>query len=762
MSSSRAPGEPLRVTETLPLGPEACIATCAPGSSAAAVFSPAPITLHPPFVEAPESPTAGPDDLPPPGEDGRGQRRPLPTRLVRGRPDDPPWVRPALLTLLAATGLLYLWDLGASGWANSFYSAAVQASTKSWKAFFFGSFDASNLITVDKPAISLWPMDISARLFGVNAWSILVPQALMGVATVGLVYATVRRWFTPAAGLLAGAVTALTPVAVLMFRYNNPDAFLVLLLTAATYAVTRALERASTRWLAFAGALVGFAFLTKYLQALLVVPAFAVVYLVAAPASFWRRVRQLCMAAASVVVAGGWWVATVELWPAASRPYIGGSQNNNVLSLIFGYNGFGRITGNETGSVTGGLAARAGRAGGPGGASVWGHIGWSRLFNVQFGGQDAWLLPAALACTVAIVAMTRRAPRTDRTRAAGLLWGGSLLVSGAVISFSQGIIHPYYTVALAPAIGALVGVGGTALWAKRDRLSSRLTIAAVALGSGMWAAVLLDRTPSWHPWIRTTVVAVAVVAAIAVVVGPRLKRLGMVFAGVGCVAAALLGPTTYSVATAAQPHAGAIPSAGPSGASLGGGPGPNGRIPGPLAGRFGSRGQGIPGGFPGPPGGVAGPPGAFGGAPNGAPPANVPNGFPGAVFGRGVGSRPGGGGGLLGSPNPSPTLVRLLETNASRYTWVAAAVGSNNAAGYQLATGDPVMSLGGFNGSDPAPTLAQFQGDVAARKVHYFIGGGGLGVANGGSSAARQITTWVETHFTSTTVGGVTVYDLTS
>src|SRR5581483_8893339 len=201
-----------------------------------------------------------------------------------------------------------------------------QAGTHSWKAFFFGSFDWSNAITVDKPPASLWVMEISARIFGFNSWSVLVPQALMGVGAVALVHVTVRRRFSPQAGLIAGAVLALTPVATLMFRYNNPDALLVLLVAAA-YALVRALENTSTRWLVLSAAFIGTGFLAKMLQAFLVVPVFGLVYLVA------------------LVVASGWWVAAVELWPASARPYIGGSQNNSLLGLIFGYNGFGRITG---------------------------------------------------------------------------------------------------------------------------------------------------------------------------------------------------------------------------------------------------------------------------------------------------------------------------------------------------------------------------------------------------------------------------------
>ena len=260
---------------------------------------------------------------------------------LRGRAADAAWVRPALLALLAGTGVLYLWDLAASGWANAFYSAAAQAGSANWEAFFYAASDAGNSITVDKPPASLWVMALSVRLFGLSSWSILVPQALMGVATVGVLYLAVRRVVGPGAALFAGAATALTPVAVLMFRFNNPDALLVLLLTVAGYALTRAVEKAGGRWLALVGVLVGFAFLTKMLQALLVVPAFALVYLVAAPTTLRRRLLHVLGAGVALLVSGGWWVAVVELVPDSWRPYIGGSQTNSVWELIWGYNGLG-------------------------------------------------------------------------------------------------------------------------------------------------------------------------------------------------------------------------------------------------------------------------------------------------------------------------------------------------------------------------------------------------------------------------------------
>jgi 4-amino-4-deoxy-L-arabinose transferase-like glycosyltransferase len=652
-----------------------------------------------------------------PDDAGSGRMK----RLVRGRPTDPAWVRPSLLALLIGTGFLYIWGLGASGWANSFYSAAVQAGSKSWKAFFFGSSDAANFITVDKPPASLWVMELSARVFGVNAWSILVPQALEGVATVAVLYATVRRWFTPAAALLAGAVLALTPVAVLMFRFNNPDALLVLLLTVAAYAVTRALEAANTRWLVLAGSLVGLGFLTKMMQAFFVVPAFGLVYLLAAPTPVRRRIWQLLLAGAAMFVAAAWWVVAVTLTPASARPYIGGSQHNSILELIFGYNGFGRLTGNETGSVTGGGAGNAG--GGAGGGSMWGPTGITRLFGTDMGTQISWLIPAALVTLLGALWLSRREGRTSKLRAATVLWGTTLIVSGLILSLSKGIIHPYYTVALAPAIGALVGIGGTELWRHRQHWTSRVFLSAAIAVTTWWAHVLLGRTPSFESWLRPTILVVGIAAAIGVLVVGHMKRGIAVAIAAGSMLTAVGAPVAFALDTASAPHTGSIPSAGPS------------------------SGQGGPGGFGG---------GGFGGR----------GGQPGAARSTNGGPRTGGfgggqAGGLLGGSTPSAALTAALKANASSYTWVAAAVGSNDASGYQLATGDPVMAIGGFNGSDPSPTLAQFEKLVTAGKIHYFVAGG-VGTPNGGSSASSEISSWVSSHYTAVTIGGVTLYDLTT
>jgi 4-amino-4-deoxy-L-arabinose transferase-like glycosyltransferase len=694
------------------------------------------------------------------------------TRLIRGRPRDPAWARPALLGLLVATAVLYLAGLSRSGYANEFYAAAVQAGTKSWKAFLFGSLDSSNFITVDKTPASLWVMELSGRAFGFSSWSLLAPQALEGVAAVGVLYATVRRWSGPAAATIAGAVLALTPVAALMFRFDNPDALLVLVMTLAAYTITRAVESGLTRWVALTGALLGLGYLTKMLQAFLVLPAFALVYLWAGQPSLGKRLWQLLAGLGALVAAAGWWVVIDLLTPAASRPYVGGSTNNNILQLTFGYNGLGRITGSESsGGGGGGTAARlgagaarlgeaAGRAGGGpsggGGSMFGGTTGIGRLFASDMGSQISWLLPAALIALAALLWLSRRSPRTDRTRAAALLWGGWLVVTGVVFSYMSGIIHPYYTVALAPAIAALAGIGAVVLWRIRHTWAARVTLAGTLLVTAAWAWALLDRSPGWLPWLRVAIAIAAAAAAAIILAGPALRgassrRRTLMAAAplVLALAAGLGGPLAYSVATAATAHTGSIPTAGPAVASSSGGPGGQpgaGGFPG-AAGRS-RAGESAPGGT-GYPGGTA---------------TTVPGESPRTGTGGGTGG-PGSAGGPGGTGRVSSALSSLLESGASGYRWAAAAVGSQSAASLELGSnGVPVMAIGGFTGSDPAPTLAQFEKLVSAHEIHYFVasGSGGPGGGGGGSGYAPQITAWVKARFTAKTVGGMTVYDLTA
>ncbi|CAM5628173.1 ArnT family glycosyltransferase [Streptomyces purpurascens] len=694
-------------------------------------------------------------------------KKPFVRRLWHGRPEDPRWARPAFLGLLLVTAALYLYNLSASGYANSFYSAAVQAGSQSWKAFFFGSLDAANAITVDKPPAALWPMALSVRLFGLSSWAILAPEVLMGVGTVAVVYAAVRRRFSPAAGLIAGAVLALTPVAALMFRFNNPDAMLALLMAAACYFVIRGLEDGRTKWLLWAGAAIGFAFLAKTLQAFLILPALALVYGVCAPVTVRKRIGQLAAGLAAIVVSGGWWVAIVELWPASSRPYIGGSQNNSFLELTFGYNGLGRLNGDETGSVGGG------GGGGGNGGGAWGETGWDRMFSSSIGGQISWLIPAALILLVAGLVATRKARRTSATRGAFLVWGGSLLITMVVFSYMQGIFHEYYTVALAPYIAPLVGMGAALLWEKRDKAWASLTLAAATTATAAWGYVLLNRSSDYLPWLKWLVLVGGLTAALGLVFAGRLgRRLALGAAGLGLVAA-LAGPAAYTLTTLNEGHSGSIVTAGPAvsggrggpGGGMGGGPG-GGGMPGQnnQQGRNNQQGgQNQPNGngFPG--GGMPGGQGQRNGNGN-TQGQNQQQGGPGGRTGDGGGMGGGGGGmgGLLNGASVSAEAKALLEKNAGDYTWVAAAIGAQNAASYQLSTGDPVMAIGGFNGTDPSPTLAQFKQYVAEGKIHYFIGsgsGGGMGGSSDGTSS--QITSWIEATFKKVTVGSATFYDLT-
>ncbi|WP_326684342.1 glycosyltransferase family 39 protein [Streptomyces microflavus] len=699
---------------------------------------------------------------------------PIPVPAPPERAGGPRWARPALYGLLLAVALAYFYNLSASGYANSFYSAAVQAGSQSWKALFFGSLDSANAITVDKPPAALWPMALSVRLFGLNSWAILAPQVLMGVATAAVLNTAVRRRFGPVAGLIAVGVFALTPVAALMFRFNNPDALLALLMTVTVWCVLRALEQGRTKWLLWAGAAVGFAFLTKTLQAFLILPPLAVLYAVCAPVPVRKRLGQLALSALTMVVAGGWWVAIVELMPASSRPYVGGSQNNSFLELTFGYNGLGRLNGEETGSVGGGGGGRGGGG--------WGETGIGRMFNSEVGGQIAWLLPAALILLVAGLWLTRKAGRTDSARAAFLAWGGALVMTAAVFSFMAGIFHQYYTVALAPYIAALVAMGVAVLWEERSAWWPRGVLAATVVVTVVWAYVLLGRTPEYLPWLRWAVLVGGVVGALGLLVVGRFGGRGLALAVVGLsFAASLAAPTAYTLSTLNSGHQGSIVTAGPSGGGGMGGPGGGGRGgPGGFGGggddgrgqRAGAQPPGGQGQFRGQgqsPGQGQGQGGQQGNAPGGVPTApggTTPGGTaPGAAgeggaFGGGGG---GGMGGLLNGASVSTEAKALLKKDADAYTWAAAAVGAQNAASYQLATGEPVMAIGGFNGSDPSPTLAQFKKYVAEGKIHYFVSGGtgGGGMGGGGNGTSSQISSWVTENFTEVTVGSATFYDLT-
>ena len=397
-----------------------------------------------------------------------------------------------------------------------------------------------------------------------NSWSILVPEALMGVAAVGLLYATVKRRFGPQRGLLAGGVLALTPVATLMFRFNNPDALLVLLLVASAYTLTRAMEKAETKWMLWTGVLIGFGFLTKMLQAFLVVPGFALVYLIAAPTSLWRRRASDALRRrrhGRRRPAGG--SRSSRSGPRTRRPYIGGSQDNSILNLIFGYNGFGRITGNETGSVGGGGGAAAPACGASPASPA--------CSTAEIGGQISWLIPTALIFLVGLLWLSRRMPRTDGRRAALLLWG--TLAARHRPGLRLHVRH------LPPVLH-----GGSGARDRRSRRHRRrLAVEGAPPVHGPARARRLASAPQRSgatcccsaprpgiPWLRFVVLHGRARGRRLRPGMPRMSRVVAVAVATLAISVGLAGPFAYSVATASTGKSGAIPSAGPARAGLGG------------------------------------------------------------------------------------------------------------------------------------------------------------------------------------------------
>ncbi|MEU0873694.1 glycosyltransferase family 39 protein [Nocardia brasiliensis] len=650
-----------------------------------------------------------------------------PTGSVASSPDpvDQPPARPVerlgLAVLLLGTAIAYLWHLTVNGMANNFYAGATWAGSRNWQSLLFGSLDPGNFITVDKPPVSQWIMGLSGQLFGFSSASMLVPQALMAVGAVALLYGAVTRATgSRGAGLLAGAILAATPVAAMMFRFNHPDAVMVLLMTAAAYCTIRAAAHAHGRWLVLAGVALGFAFLSKMLEGLMVSPALAASYLIVAPTSLRNRLWHLAGGAIALVVSAGWYVVLTVLWPASSRPYLAGSTDNTFMNTVLGYNGFGRFLGDT--APSGSIALPDGYQAPPGllqSFNDFGAPGAGRLFSGESGFEISWLIPAALLAFALVIASRWGSPRTDPVRGAALTFGLWLVTMGGAFSVMGAIEHSYYTLALAPATAGVVAVGVHELWRRRDEAFGRLGTAALVAAMGGWAFVVLQRNSEWLPWVRWTVAGASVLAvlgllgtAIPATAGWKTARARVtaVLVIVG-VLAGLGGSTAYAAATLPQAHTGRSPVVGPAKPAETG-----------IAALVRRQTQNFADG------------GAF----------------------------------------TNPQIVSLLTSSTT--TWSAAVDRGSVAAALELASRTPVIAIGGFAEADPVPTLGQFQGYVRDHRLSYYLVQEMQLPASwrtGGQAPTTptppwqvtgkpEIADWVSHHFPATHIGNIAVYDLTA
>ncbi len=627
------------------------------------------------------------------------------------------WTLPVLLAL---TGALYLFGALHNGMANSYYAAAVQAASQDWTAWLFGSLDAANYVSVDKPPLATMVMGLSARLFGFSSFSMLLPSVLAGVGSVWLVYAAVKRQFGFMGAAIAGSVLAMTPVAALMFGFNNPDAILTLMLTASGYAFLRSLEgKRPLLWLGLAGLFTGLAFNAKMLQGLMVLPAMVLVYLVFAKPPIVTRFLHVMFAGVITTMSTLWWSVLVWLTPAGSRPWVGSTNDNNIWSLIFGYNGLGRLlggrgggggtpprggadgaaalqtAGNTTQTATGGVSMMPGGMGGgpgsghgPGGTGFGGQTGIFRIFNNDFGPNIAWLLVLALAGGGLLLWILRKTPRTNRGRAAVVFWMLWLLIHIVIFSMTSGVIHPYYVVVMAPAVAALVGISLPFLWGAYTRRKPYAWLLPVLVGvTAVTTVIILGYTGTmiWLMWMVGLLGIVGMIGLFVNLYAPR--RWLQNSAIVAALAACTLAPTVYTLATVNVAHTGSIPTAGPSSTAM-----------------QGSNNE---------------------------------------------------------TSQTDSQLVQYLVEHQHGATWLVAVASANESAAIQLTSGQPVMAVGGFNGSDTPLTLEQFKQLVKDGKVNYYaISSHGRGGGPGGGN--NEITAWVKQTGIVVNYGGsdVTLYKL--
>jgi 4-amino-4-deoxy-L-arabinose transferase-like glycosyltransferase len=526
-----------------------------------------------------------------------GERRaPRRSLFARARPR-----HAALAGVLALSTVLDTRNLSQNGYANTFYSAAVKSMLHSLHNFVFVSFDTGGLVTIDKPPLALWLQTASAKLFGFSPLSLLLPEAILSVISVAVLYRVVARRLGVTAGLCSALALAVFPSFVAVSRDNGVDPLLILLMILACGAALAAIESGRWRSLLACAVLIGLAFNTKTLAAYLVVPGIALAYILCAPGGALRRITRLLTAGAVVVIVSFSWIAFVELTPASQRPYIGSSTNNTELGLTFNYNGFGRVEGEVGGpgqiqeAEGGGLhivpparpsqppsqvapgAARAapvvskepsrflpdGRLASPQFFAA--PTGLLRLFKWGLADQGGWLVPFALLGLVALVLrafLDERSSRNPRL-ATTIVFGGWLIVEAAILSFSKGIVHPYYVSAMGPGAAVAIGAGAAALtWLTRQRRSWGLALAACAIVATVFVQIVILREQHYMRWLIPVLIGLAILG-ICLMALPRLAAAGMTLA----LGVLLIAPSVYATTASLAPVEGTFPAAGPHEAS---------------------------------------------------------------------------------------------------------------------------------------------------------------------------------------------------
>jgi 4-amino-4-deoxy-L-arabinose transferase-like glycosyltransferase len=600
--------------------------------------------------------------------------------------------RPALAVVLALSAFLNLYHLTDEGYGIPYYAAAVKNMLTSWHNFFFVSFDAG-FVSVDKPPLGLWIQAASAKLFGFHSLSLLLPQAIAGVLCVAVLYHLVRRSFGPVAGLLAALVLAVTPISVATSRSNTMDMLLVLTVLLAVWTFLHATETGRLRWLLLGAVVMGLGFNIKMLEAFLVLPAFYLLYLVAAPATWRRRFVHLGVATLVLLVVSLSWAVVVDLTPADQRPYVGSSSNDTVTNLILGYNGLDRLWGT---TFRGGEAISAGALGGPSlGVSQNGEPGPFRLLNHQYAGQIGWLLPIAV---VGLLAASRQRPLRlplDRKQQALVLWGTWFFTTAPYFSVAGGQ-HRYYTVMLAPAIAALVGAGVVALWSDyRSPGRSEWLLPLALVGTAALQVHILSGYEGWSMRLTPVIIGLCFIAAVVLVVLPHdSKPKTGAYAAVATAAgvmALLIAPTVWASYQVFEGPRGTMPLAGPLTAQVS------------ADGFGGVNTQGSLGGGNIPsvnqsPFGIV--------QPSGPPDGRSPSGASMSVASRST---------------ADPALVDFLLANQGNAKYLVASNSASSTAPIILSTDEPVISLGGFNGLDPVFTNKQIADLVNEGTVRFFL-----------------------------------------